>query len=211
MNITKYSLVAAGLLASNLAFGYTLTNSPDCDAAAAVFDPAYDSCSGAYLLDGGENDVTSGEADNIVNQILNDDDVFGADDWTFGGKFDGAYSGMSGLFSVTGLNTTSGAVDLNTSLLGGSGEFDVVLSFKAGKNFSLYAWTPLDESPASGDFGNIEWSTSGTSVNRNGDAKELSHVSVYYRQSGVTTVFEPMTVGLFALGLFGVGAIRRKR
>lgn len=51
------------------ASAYTLSTDVACDTAAAVFSPAYTDCVGAYVLGAGENDVTDGAADNIVNQL----------------------------------------------------------------------------------------------------------------------------------------------
>ena len=50
--------VLAVAILSSAAGAYELTESPECDVGAAVFNPQYDACYGAYLLSNGENDVT---------------------------------------------------------------------------------------------------------------------------------------------------------
>lgn len=194
---------------------YTLTNNPDCDAAVNVFNPVYSDCVGAYRLGNGENDVTDGGENNIVTKILNEDDVFGELDWTFGAKFDDdGYQGNSNLFSLTGLNNTSGTINLNRSeienVLGSTFDrYEIALSFKAAKNFSIYKW----DAPLGTDT--INWSTIGTATNRRGHAKNLSHASLYVRkteETPVTEVPEPGTVGAMSLLAFGaITSLKKNR
>ena len=56
---------------------FTMDTSLSCDVAASALNPDYDAFQGAYVLDNGENDVANGDADNIVSQLLNVDDIFG--------------------------------------------------------------------------------------------------------------------------------------
>ncbi len=187
--------------AFNSAEAYTLTNDLSCDTAAAVFSPDYSDCVGAYLLEGGENDVTDGDADNIVNKILNDNDVFGTEDWTFGAKFgDSGYQGINGLFTLTGLNDITGTITLNKTaieaILGPTfDQYEIAISFKAAKNFSIYQW----DAPLGTNI--INWSTAGTATNNGGIAQDLSHASLYVRkidETSATEIPEPDTVGSMA-------------
>ena len=89
MPFTKVSVIAfslvgvAGLMAPSALSAWELTSNPDCTNMSVL----QEQCSG--VTDPGENDITDGDADNIVTTILNDDDLFGAEDWTFLGKDDG--------------------------------------------------------------------------------------------------------------------------
>jgi len=182
---------------------YTLTEDPNCAVAVGVFNPSYTDCKGAYLLEGGENDVTDGAADNIVNQLLNVDDVFGTSGgWTFLGKTDD--SSTSPEFTLTGLNATTGTLEIT----GISLPAKIVVSFKAADSFSLYLWNPLN------DPGLIEWATSGTATNRNGGVQGLSHASVYWMENGTVPpqqTPEPGTIVLMGSGLAGLGFWRWKK
>ncbi len=204
-SLTKISgalVLAASMVAMAIpASAYTLTNDPDCAVAAGVFNPSYTDCRGAYELGNGENDVTDGEADNIVNMLLNDDDVFGTGGgWNFLGKTDD--SNTSPEFNLTGLNAITGTIEITGIDLPAK----VVISFKAAKDFSLYLWDPLN------DPGLIDWSTSGTATNRNGGVQGLSHVSVYWMESDVPPqqTPEPGTIFLMGSGLAGLGFWRWK-
>ena len=211
------SILATGILLSLSATksnAFTLTNDPSCAAAATAFLPQYDDCRGSYLLGGGENDVTDGGADNIVTKLLNEDDIFGTADWTFGAKEDGGTQGISDLFELDGLNSTSGIITLNTTkvanILGGDFEdYDLAISFKSAKNFSIYQWdAPLGgTTPA---LNVIEWSTAGTATNNKDKAQALSHASLYVRKVSDDPVAQnPMDIPepgtILSLGLLAVG------
>jgi hypothetical protein len=193
--------------AFNPAGAYTLTENPNCDAAAAVFNPAYSDCVGAYELGKGENDVTDGDADNIVNKILNENDVFGADNWTFGAKFDGSgYQGINGLFTLTGLDNIIGTITLNKkaieNILGPTFEqYEIAISFKAARNFSIYKW----DAPLSTNT--INWSTAGTATNNRGIPQGLSHASLYVRKINDTPVTEVPEPGAAVSMVLALGAI----
>jgi len=187
-------------LISVSANAYTLTNDPDCGAI-SVFSPDYTSCVGAYDLGPGENDVTDGGADNIVNDILNIQDVFGAEDWTFLEKDDTDSNG--GCLSVIGINSTTGMLTICDG--GFDWPIEVAISFKAAGSFSIYYWSALAGPP-----GSISWEVLGVSTNNNGGIQGLSHLSVYVR-NGEMDVAEPGTLALFGLGLLGLAAARRRK
>lgn len=194
------------------ASAYTLSTDVACDTAAAVFSPVYTDCVGAYVLGNGENDVTNGAADNIVNQLLNDIEVFGSDDWTFLDKQDTVVG--NSFFTVDGINSTSGDIEFDAASFNAAfgpdflSDYDIAVSFKAAKNFSVYYWqAPIGEET-------VQWTTDGTAQNvNNGNPKDLSHASVYYRKkSGPdNTIPEPATLGLLGLGLAGIGLAKRRK
>ena len=202
--------VTSSLIAPE-AQAFDLTLDPACDAAAAVFNPEYDNCQGAYLLDGGENDVTDGEADNIVNQLLNVEDIFGNPDWTFFAKDDGAGTSF---FTVNGINSTTGDIVFDTAAIEAAygptftEDYDIAVSFKAAKNFSIYQWD------AALGTDTITWSTEGTATNGGGSAQALSHASVYFRYKDVVTpppARVPEPTSILALGLIGGGMFLSRR
>lgn len=158
-------------------------------------------CVGSYTLGGSENDVTNGGADNIATKILNNDDVFGSHDWTFGNKFDGGMTGNNtNGFSVSGLGSTSGSFNLSNLDLS---KYDLAISLKSAKGFSMYY-------VKAGTFTNasqITWNTQGTSVNRRGAAQGLSHISYYTRLIQVPTRVQRVPEPTAMAALFGVGAV----
>ena len=202
------------LPAAAIAIGLTIAAAPaaqaapDCEAASFSFT----ACSGSYTLSGGQNDVTNGGANNLATQQLNDENLFGDLDWSFGAKYDGNTSGANNEgFSVDGLGSTSGTfsfsdIDLATT--------DLAISLKSAKGYSLY----YIEAGSISDASDIAWDTAGTSTNRKGKAQALSHISYYTRISAITPevekrlkkVPEPAAMsGLLAVGM--AAALRKKR
>lgn len=204
--MTKNTITAAAIAAS-IAVSFFAASAaqaaPDCEAASFTFS----SCAGSYTLGRGQNDVTNGGANDLATQLLNDDDIFGALDWTFGAKYDGKRSGDASTgFSVAGLNQTSGSfgfsnIDLATT--------DLAVSLKSAQGFSLYYFAAGTIADASA----IAWDTAGTSTNSKGTAQALSHLSYYTRIAKPPTVAkvpEPAAMaGLLAVGMAAV--LQRRR
>jgi hypothetical protein len=228
MNKTLSVLIGSTAIATGLtvisgsatpAMAYALSSNPACNTAAAVFNPVYDACVGAYLLGTGENDVTDGDDDNIVNQLLNNDSsvesLFGADDWTFLEKVDVGVNNGS-YFDITSLNSnsTNGSIEFDVSAIEAAfgtsflSDYEIAVSFKAATNFSIYQW----DAPLGVDT--IDWSTAGTATNRRGNPQGLSHASVYFRRNDNTpdpvSTPEPGTAGVMALLALG-GVISWKK
>jgi hypothetical protein len=175
-------------------------------------------CAGSYTLGNGENDVTSGGTTDIATQILNNQDIFGTANWTFGNKI-----------NVSAANTTIGAttnshnhgfkLTTGSSLTAGSFNFtgldlsknDVAISLKSAKGFSLY----YIKAGTVSNLSQIAWNTNSTSVNGRGAAQGLSHISYYTRMVAtpplpVKKVPEPTAIA--AIATVGVlGLLRRKK
>ncbi|NET46472.1 hypothetical protein [Okeania sp. SIO2B3] len=202
------SVLTTGLVVSSAFIApatqaFTLTEDPACNVAAAVFNPQYDDCKGAYELAGGENDVTDGGPNNIATQLLNNDDIFGTEDWTFLGKDDG--NGTS-FFTVNGINSTSGEIVFDTAAIENvygptfTQNYDIAVSFKAAKNFSIYQWD------AGLGTNTIDWTTDGTATNKQGVTQGLSHASVYFRYKEIVDpprARVPESTSMLTLGLIG--------
>ncbi|MBE9029988.1 PEP-CTERM sorting domain-containing protein [filamentous cyanobacterium LEGE 11480] len=199
-------------LFASAAQAYQLNADLDCTDG---FITGYSKCSGAYKLGRGENDVTNGSATNIVTQILNEEDVFEVGgDWKFGNKFDGDLSSQNNDdgFSVAGLNTKSGSFSFSELDLA---KTDLAISLKSAKGFSLYyvAAGSITDPEA------IQWNTAGTSVNKKGNGKALSHISYYTRiieapalADQIRRVPEPATISaLLAVGTMAIMRQKRKQ
>lgn len=208
VSVIAFSLVGvAGLMAPSALSAWELTSNPDCTNMSVLL--TQEQCSGAYSLDPGENDITDGDADNIVTTILNDNDLFGAEDWTFLGKDEG---NGTDYFTVTGIGSTSGTISLNGTAtfedfgLPSQNGWDIAISFKAAGNFSLYQWS-LDPSVTE-----LSWTTEGTSTNHRGNPRDLSHASIFIRGDVDTPVAvpEPATAALVGAFLIVVSLITRR-
>lgn len=156
--------------------------------------------------------MTNGGADNLATQQLNDNDLFGDGDWSFGAKYDGSTSGSNHEgFSVTDLGSTSGSfsfsnMDWETT--------EVAISLKSAKGYSLYYLTADDLN----EEGELSWDTAGTNTNKKGKAQALSHISYYTRISAITPEVEsrlrrvPEPAAMSSLLVVGmVAALSRKR
>lgn len=113
--------------------------------------------------------------------------VLGAPNWEFIGKSDD----LMGPFEMN-VEDTSGTLMLNSppAPLGGN----LVISFKAGNNFSVYAFAGLSDVYGF-RFENLP--------------KKLSHASVY--SAPQAAVPEPASLAIFGLGGLGMGLMNRRR
>lgn len=178
---------------SSRTYAAVINSSVDCNVVG--FIPNFDNCSGAYVLEQGENDVTNRNDNDVVSQLLNQQNLFGNEDWTFLGKQDTDLANT--FFNIESIDQSSGTitfdVDLFNQVFGGDffTDYDLVISLKAGQYFSLYQWdSGLDTNV-------FYWTTSGVAVN-NDNPKDLSHGSVYIRD-GVVHVSEPRTSSLLLI------------
>jgi hypothetical protein len=130
---------------------------------------------------------------------VNTESFFGKTDWIFGGKLgEGNYanagkgSGQSGTFNLSSI--------LKSPLE------NVMLVFKSGQNTTLVGYL-LGQGVTSGS-----WSSPfDSSVFNVPNTRDVSHVSVYYREGSSEAVPEPTTMAGIALAGAGLTAYRRRR
>ena len=198
----------ASLFALGLVLGLSVSGSARADFISCVGEN-YDisgkvstatACTILGPLDGAQND-------NPLPGFVNGESFFGISDWLFDGKWNNTDLGFvdtSGLFDFTG-GGPSGAF----SYVGGTGISDIMFVFKdgAGTNLVGYMLTRADgtyDTP----FTNPPFPLSGNSTMKN-----VSHISVYYREGGTPPfqIPEPGMLLLMGAGLMGLGLARRRK
>jgi hypothetical protein len=192
---------AANLSGSPLLNGLGLTvQTPACNAGSVT---GSSDCAGSFELQGGQNDVTNGDASNLASQILATGVFGGITNWTFNEKIndDGTTTGSDPLgFNWPGVTSglTSGTFNFSN--------FDpattaLAISLKSARGFSMY-YIPVGALANS----TINWNTFGVSTNNQGNPQALSHASVYFNTTPIPT--PALLPGLIGLGL---GVLRKKK
>jgi len=212
-NLKTYLKPVASLSALALVLGLSVSGAARADFISCVGDN-YDisgkvstatACTILGPLDGAQND-------NPMPGFVNGESFFGISDWLFDGKWNsekdatGAtiFVDTSGLFDFTGGGST-GAF----SYVGGTGISDIMFVFKdgAGTNLVGYRVTRTNgiyDTP----FTNPPFPLSGNTTE-----KDVSHISVYYREGGTPPfqIPEPGMLLLLGAGLVGLGMARRRK
>ena len=132
---------------------------------------------------------------------VNTESFFGSSDWKFGGKLGegsyagtGAGSGQSGTFNLSSVFSSSWQ---NAMLVFKSGRNTTLVGYLLGEGVTSGTWS----SPFSSDVFNVP------------NTRDVSHVSVYYREGSgnSSAVPEPTTMAGIALAGAGLTAYRRRR
>lgn len=153
-------------------------------------------------LNGAENDTLN------PTLFVNDNSFFGISDWSFDGKWNSTVNGFvdsSSLFDFTG-GGPAGTFSYEGPLAGIS-DLMFVIKDGAGTNLVGYLVTASDGTYST-PFTNPPFPLSGQSK-----VKDVSHISVYYREGGTppSQIPEPGMLLLMGAGLMGLGLARRRK
>lgn len=153
-------------------------------------------------LNGAQNDTQA------PTLFVNDNSFFGISDWLFDGKWtrsDLGFVDSSGLFDFTG-SGASGAFSYEGPL---AGITDLMFVFKAGAGTNLVGYlVTAGDGTYSTPFTKLPFPLTGQST-----AKDVGHISVYYREAGTTPlqIPEPGMLLLMGAGLMGLSLARRRK
>ena len=147
--------------------------------------------------------IGSTNNDNPLPDQVNDDQMFGFSDWLFAEKGFDSDEEIDVGFTIVG-DSKSGTWSLDPSTW--DIYSDVLLVLKGGNGNTIppfYVGYLLQEGQDAGNYLSPFFS----GLRR----KDISHMSVYVRGDGDTSVPEPTTLALIGLGLVGLAYIRRRR
>lgn len=197
-----FSDPASASFSSCTGTGYDISDNVDPSSGCTILNP----------LDGAVNDDVSPPASSYT---VNVEQFFGFDDWSFDGKWDsvtGGFVDSSGLFNFTG-DGQSGTF----TAVGDLTDLEIMFVFKDGGDTNLVGYlidvTALlaradDTGTYSSPFEEPPFTFPGTG------SRDISHISVYYREGGgppPQELPEPTALALFGIGLAGLWAIRRRQ
>ncbi len=198
--IASVFLMGLGLSGTASAAFQTCVNGPaDAGADYNILNKVTTATDCAILLPLGANDNDSPQPGFVNAQAF-----FGYSNWFFDGKSSG--EGAPNLFTFSSAGGQSGTFTFN----GPAGSIsDFMFVFKDGADTNLVGYLVT---AASGS-----WSTPFTEppfTFAANNAKDVSHVSIYYRTDGVeppAEIPEPGTLALVGLALMGAASVRRRR
>ena len=181
----------AGTFSSCVGSGYDITDSVTGTSNCAISDDF-------------NQDFQNGSSD-ISEYTVNEAGFFGSSDWQFSGKlgvggFAGDGEGQSGTWDL------SDVIQDNWN--------DVMLVFKSGKGTQLVGYQ-VEDGVISGSWESFYEKSVGSFDIKGKNAKDVSHISVYYNVvdepevSSIRKVPEPMA--LSSLALVGAAAVVRRR
>lgn len=151
---------------------------------------------------------STGQANDVPQpSFVNTEGFFGISNWLFDGKWElPGGPDSSSLFNFTGGGSSGGV-----SYVGGISTSDIMFVFKDGNDTNLVGYlVPMLSGNYSTPFTNPPFTFRGAP-----NGKDVSHISVYYREGGGGTppqqIPEPGVLLLMGAGLLGLGLARRRK